>query len=104
MHGGAILNLTAPATGTYKGVLMYLDRRAPLNTVTVNGNSASSFEGAFYMPTQHVTFSGNSGMQTRCIQFVARRMTFTGNSNIQNQCPTGGGSKAFDAHTVRLVG
>jgi Flp pilus assembly protein TadG len=104
MHGGAILNLTAPASGTYKGVLMYIDRRAPLNTVTINGNTASSFEGAFYMPSQQVTFVGNAGMRTRCIQFVARRMTFSGNSNIENQCPTNGGSKAFDLVSVRIVG
>jgi Flp pilus assembly protein TadG len=104
MHGGAVLNLSAPDSGTYKGVLMYLDRRAPLNTVTINGNSASSFEGAFYMPSQQVTFVGNTGMRTRCIQFVARRMTFSGNSNIENQCPTNGGSRAFDAVTVRIVG
>jgi hypothetical protein len=103
MHGGAILNLAAPDTGTYKGVLMYMDRRAPLNTTVINGNSASRFQGAFYFPSQQVTFSGNSGMQTRCIQFVARRMTFTGNSDIQNQCPENSGSKAFDVVSVRMV-
>jgi hypothetical protein len=104
MHGGAVLNLTAPASGTYKGLLMYMDRRAALNTVQINGNSATVLEGAFYLPSQHVTFNGNTGMQTRCIQFVARRVTFSGNSDIQNVCPTNGGSKAFDAIAVRLVG
>jgi hypothetical protein len=72
--------------------------------VQINGNSSSSFQGAFYLPSQQVTFNGNTGMQTRCIQFVARRMVFSGNSNIQNQCPENEGAKAFDALQVRLVG
>jgi hypothetical protein len=104
MHGGAILNIKAPATGTYAGVLLYQDRRAPMTGVQINGNSSSSFQGAFYLPSQQVTFNGNTGMQTRCIQFVARRMVFSGNSNIQNQCPENEGAKAFDALQVRLVG
>jgi Flp pilus assembly protein TadG len=104
MHGGAVLNIKAPSTGTYTGVLLYQDRRTPLNNVTINGNTASVYQGAFYLPTQQVTFNGNTGMQTRCIQFVARRMVFSGNSNIQNVCPENEGSKAFPTSTVRLVG
>jgi Flp pilus assembly protein TadG len=103
MHGNAVLNLKAPTSGTYKGILFYQDRRAPINSVTINGNAASVFRGAFYFPTQLVTFSGNAGVQTRCIQFVARRMTFTGNSSIQNECPEEEGSKAFKVTAVRIV-
>jgi hypothetical protein len=104
IHAGAVLNLAAPDSGTYKGLLMYMDRRAPLGATSINGNSASSFRGAFYFPSQQVTFNGNTGMQTRCIQFVVRRMTFSGNSDIQNQCPENSGSKAFDVTSVRIVG
>jgi hypothetical protein len=104
MHGGAILDIKAPSTGTYTGVLLYQDRRAAMSNVSINGNSASTFQGAFYLPSQQVTFNGNTGMQTRCIQFVARRMVFTGNSSIQNTCPENEGSKAFEALQVRIVG
>ena len=104
MHGGAVLNISAPATGDYAGVLMYQDRRAPLNNSFINGNTASSFQGAFYFPSQQLTFNGNTGMHTECIQFVARRMVFTGNSSVQNSCPANSGAKAFDAFAVRLVG
>jgi hypothetical protein len=104
MHGGAVLDIKAPATGTYTGVVMYQDRRATLSNIHINGNSASRFQGAFYFPSQQVTFNGNTGMRTRCIQFVARRMVFSGNSRIENQCPEEEGSKAFDALAVRLVG
>jgi hypothetical protein len=104
MHGGAVLNLKAPSTDTYKGVLLYQDRRSPMTNVQITGNSSSRFQGAFYLPSQQVTFNGNTGMQTRCIQFVARRMVFSGNSNIENQCQESEGSKAFDALAVRMVG
>ena len=83
---------------------MHYDSRAPLAAHTVNGNSSSKFEGAFYFPTQHLTYNGNSDMTTNCIQMVAYRLTFEGNTKINNSCPTGGGAQAFDASWVRLVG
>lgn len=103
IDGNAKLNLTAPTSGTYEGVLMHYDGRAPLGSHFINGNSYSKFEGAFYFPSQYLTFNGNSDMDTNCIQLVAKRLTFEGNTEINNDCPTGGGAKAFDATWVRLV-
>jgi hypothetical protein len=104
MNGNSVLDLTAPDSGTYKGVLIYQDRRAVYGSSMINGNSASHYQGAFYFPNRELTFSGNSGMRTECLQFVARRLVFTGNSRIQNTCPANSGSQAYDATTVRLVG
>ena len=104
MHGGAVLDITAPTTGTYAGILMYQDPRAVAGTaVTINGNTASHYQGGFYFPRSDVTFNGNTGMRTECMQLVARRLTFSGNSNISNVCPANSGSDAFDATFVRLV-
>jgi hypothetical protein len=104
MNGGATINLTSPTSGTYEGVLFYQDPRAPLgNGITINGNSSSSIEGSFYFPRAYLTYNGTSGMQTKCMQLVARRLSFSGNTNIQNVCPPGGGPKAFDGTKVRLV-
>lgn len=104
MAGGATLNMTAPSTGTYAGVLMYMDRRAP-NTRSsyINGNSATTYQGGFYFPSHSLTFNGNTGMHTECLQLVARRLVFSGNSNIQNTCPANSGSHAWDFTFVRLV-
>lgn len=104
INGGAQLNLTAPSSGTYGGILMYMDRRAQFGDSHINGNSATRLEGAFYFPSRQLTFNGTTGMQTQCLQLVARRVSFSGNSNIQNVCPGNGGSRAFDATQVRLVG
>ena len=104
MHAGAILDLAAPSSGTYGGVLMYQDPRAVAGTtVTVNGNTASHFQGGFYFPRSDMTFNGNAGMRTECVQLVARRLTLTGNSSISNTCPANDASEAFNATFVRLV-
>ena len=103
INAGAVMNLTAPSSGTYAGVLMYMDRRAPYGTSTINGNSSSTWRGGFYFPSREIRFNGTAGMQTECIQMVARRLDLRGNSEIQNSCPANSGAKAFDALVVRLV-
>jgi len=104
MNGGASVNLTAPTSGTYSGVLFYQDRRAlDTNDNKINGNSGSKLEGAIYMPGQSLTFNGTSGMNTECLQLVSRRVGFSGNTNITNNCPTGG-SHSFTGTRVELVG
>ncbi|HEV2865941.1 MAG TPA: pilus assembly protein TadG-related protein [Allosphingosinicella sp.] len=104
MHGNAVLNITAPDSGTYKGLLMYQDRRTVYGSSTINGNSATTYRGGFYFPNRQLLFNGNTGMHTECLQLVARRLVFSGNSTVQNTCPTNGGAQAFDANFVRLVG
>ena len=104
INGTAQMNLTSPTSGTYKGVLMYQDRRAPFGDSHINGNSATRFEGAFYFPARQLTFNGTTGMQTQCIQLVGRRLAFSGNGHIQNNCPSNGGGRAIQAMFVRLVG
>ncbi|HEV2079233.1 MAG TPA: pilus assembly protein TadG-related protein [Allosphingosinicella sp.] len=107
INGSAQVNLSAPVAGSgqpYPGILFYQDRRAgTTGTNFLNGNSLSSYEGAFYFPRQQVTFNGNTGMQTKCVQMVARLLVLTGNSAISNQCDTAGGARGFDATWVRLV-
>lgn len=101
---GGELNLTAPTSGTYKGIMIYQDRRASLlNSVTINGNSDSKLEGAFYFPRADLTFNGTAGQDTKCMQIVSRRVKFTGNSGITNSCPTGSGAKSFAGKKIRLV-
>jgi hypothetical protein len=104
INGGATVQLSATTSGTYAGVLFYQDRRAP-NTDgnRINGNSNSSYQGAFYFPGQGMQFSGTAGMRTECIQMAARRVTFIGNSTITNVCPPNSGAGAFSGLRVFLV-
>ena len=100
--------MVAPKTGTYAGLLVYQDRRAKDASSAnfqdkLRGGSTSYFEGAFYFPQQELEFEGNTDMNTKCLQLVARRVKFSGNSSIQNNCPGGSGAKSFDGKRVRLV-
>lgn len=104
MSGGADLHLTAPKTGPYKGILIYQDRRAtPDNSVKINGNSGSYIEGAFYFPKADFEYTGNSGVNSNCMQIVVKKVKFTGSSAVNNTCPTGSGAKSFQGKRIRLV-
>ncbi|WP_150291955.1 pilus assembly protein TadG-related protein [Sphingobium estronivorans] len=104
INGGATINLSAPTSDTYSGVLFYQDRRA-LDSATnkINGNSSSSYQGAIYFPSQELQFNGTAGMTTKCIKMVSRRVIFTGNSQIVNQC-AGTGTTPITGSLVKLVG
>ncbi|HKR18464.1 pilus assembly protein TadG-related protein [Rhizorhapis sp.] len=108
INGGANIQLTAPSTGTYAGVIFYQDERATYSgnsdTNKINGNANSILEGAIYVPSQAVEFSGTSGMNTKCLQIVSRKVKFTGNNNITNQCDEDSGADSFTGTRVRLVG
>lgn len=104
MNGSANLNLTAPKTGPYKGLLIYQDRRAAAdNSIKINGNSGSYIEGAFYFPKADFTWTGNSGVNSNCMQLVVKRISFTGNSAVNNTCPAGSGAGSFKGSKIRLV-
>jgi hypothetical protein len=104
INGGATIDLTAPGTGTYAGILFYQDRRASAGTTnTMNGNSNSSLQGALYFPSQQLLFNGTSGMSTNCLQLVARNITFVGNTSISNVCPSDSGTPKITGVHIRLV-
>jgi hypothetical protein len=114
VSAGATVNLSSPgssATGVaanYMGILVYQDRRAQDGTSAnnqslFNGNANSFLQGAFYFPSQQLTFNGTAAMSTNCLQMVARRVYYSGNMNISNVCPANSGAGAFDGKKVRLV-
>lgn len=104
INAGAILNMMSPTEGTYKGILFSRDSRAPSASIVINGNAASTLEGASYFPNDDLTYNGTSGMTTNCLQLIARTIKITGNATINNSCtPTNGGGGAFNLYKVRLV-
>lgn len=104
LNGGAKLNLVAPETGTYKGILFYSNRGADADDVNkINGNALSFFKGAFYFPHQKVEFTGNAGVTFSCIKLVSWQLTFSGNASIENVCPADWYGDRFKGRHVRLV-
>jgi hypothetical protein len=103
IRGGATVNMSAPTTGDYHGILFYQDRGASLTTSKINGNSTSNYSGAFYFPATNVEYTGTAGLAFDCVKLVVRRITFIGNSKINNVCPPGYYGDEFTGSRVRLV-
>ncbi len=106
INGGAELHLTPPTSGNFSNILMYQDRRAPSGSSQsnqINGNSNSTFTGAFYFPTRILDINGTSNLNFTCAQFVARNVNFSGNGSVTNTCTGGYGPNGIAGKHVRLV-
>lgn len=105
--GGATIQLSAPTSGTWEGILMYQDSRTAEKStmsMTVTGNTLSAYEGTIYAPSNEVKFTGNSSMSTPCMQIVAKYASFEGNTSVSNTCPAGSGASSFGGSVLlRLV-
>jgi hypothetical protein len=96
------VTLSAPPSGTYKGVLAYQDRRASVGTMTstskvfsvISLNNAR-LSGAIYFPNNRIdisninNFGGNSS--NGCTIWVGRYIKFSSfNNNYKGGCATFG--------------
>ncbi len=51
-------NITAPTSGTYKGIAVYQDRRATGNVDKINGGSSNVISGVVYFPNDTLWING----------------------------------------------
>jgi hypothetical protein len=77
------IQLSAPNSGTYAGVLFY-QNPSDTNGPSLGGNSASFFQGALYFPSAQLTFFGNgsfgSGAQYTIV--IAAALAFSGHPDV----------------------
>jgi hypothetical protein len=87
---GATMSLTPIQSGTYKGMVMFIDRAVPAGTTTVDlngGGSVLNVVGTIYTATGNVSFNGSAsdvlGTQVICYNFVVNGSgaSFTMNYN-----------------------
>jgi Flp pilus assembly protein TadG len=102
MNSGSVINMTAPTSGPYAGLLMYEDRRAPFRTTQFNGNSGSVLNGALYFPSGRFYYNGTADMTASCLQMIAKQLDFN-SGIIGNTCPANGPTRNFQGSFVRLV-
>ncbi|MEA3035759.1 MAG: hypothetical protein QOH04_1524 [Sphingomonadales bacterium] len=103
MNSQANLKMTAPTSGTYKGLIIYRDRRASNVGIKINGGAASQFSGAIYMPSTDMEFTGNSGMNVQCLQMVGQKLIFRGTAQLNNSCNVAGQTNGFQLTYVKLI-
>lgn len=91
IRGGAIVDLSAPTSGTYSGMVLMQDRDAPATVKNkMNGGSTTSFTGVVYFPNQELEFTGGNDTGSGCTHIVANLVTFTGNADLGNACTNAG--------------
>ena len=83
-------NSAHPDYGTFPGILVFQDTRAPccqgtqlkLNQFT--GGTNMTLNGALYFPNQELVYTGGSAGSNACTQLVAAKVTFQGTSYLEN--------------------
>jgi len=100
--GSATVQLSAPTSDTYAGILFFVDRDDLYATHIINGDSASSFDGAIYAPNGHVEVAGSSTVGGGCTQVVAATIEFTGDAGFGTDC-TGTGVNEIETNQLVML-
>ncbi|RYC23142.1 pilus assembly protein TadG-related protein [Ciceribacter ferrooxidans] len=83
LTGNGDIDLSAPTSGPYAGLLFFASRKTTGLVHEITGNSESILQGNIYMPTGQLAFTGNSSVSGGCTQIVADQVVFTGNSSME---------------------
>jgi hypothetical protein len=90
LNGNIAMDLSAPTSGPYSGLVFFGDRDSTKESVKVSGDLSSSLQGAAYFPTGNMLFTGSSAVSSGCTQVIAYTIEFTGSSEIKSSCGTAG--------------
>jgi Flp pilus assembly protein TadG len=103
LTGNAAINLSAPTSGPFSGLLFFGNRSATTVSHQVSGTSGSILQGALYTPASAIEYKGNSATTDGCTQIIANKVTFTGNSNVQSACEKAGTKDVMVGQVVTIV-
>jgi len=86
INGGAIIDLTAPHEEKWEGIVFFQDPAAQYEKGQNQflGGAQMTINGAIYMPSQEIRYSGGSATTSGCLQLVGAKVTFSGNSFLYN--------------------
>ena len=85
ISGQGTINLSAPTSGTYQGVLMF-QGRSDSATASLTGGSSQSLTGIIYFPDALLHYAGGSSSQNNApaATIIAYNLSLDGNSYIWN--------------------
>lgn len=98
-NGNSTIQLSAPTSGTYAGMLMMGDRANTAGRNVINGNASSKLTGALYFPRDQVDYVGNFSGKDGCTQVVANTVQWSGNTDVAADC-TSLGMQAIPAGAI----
>ena len=82
LSGSGALNVSAPTSGTYNGILFFEDP-SDSHAMTITGSGSSNIQGIFYAPSAALSMTGSSGANISA-DLVVGSLSMTGSSNFQN--------------------
>lgn len=104
MNGNASVDLSAPETGDYAGLLFWGDEDNFSDTRTqFNGTADSALIGALYFPSQTVDMRGNFQGSSGCTRIVSWRLDVSGATSFDSDCSAAGSITINTPGVVRLV-
>lgn len=103
INGAAAIDLSAPTSGTYSGMLFFGDRSGAPASNVLNGSAGSVLNGATYFPNDHLEIRGSNSVGAGCTQFIARTLDLSGASGAGIDCSTSGTKPLDVMGKVRLV-
>lgn len=80
MNGGSQLNFVAPTTGSYAGILYY-QNPSDTNTIILNGDTTSVYQGVVYAPGANLTINGGGNVAAYTI-IDTKSLTDNGNGTF----------------------
>lgn len=86
ISANSIVNLTAPISGAYAGILVYSPANNPVS-LNFAGGTTQKLQGFIYNPKGHIDFRGNAGTTSdKCFRLIGDTITMTGTSNMKVDC------------------
>jgi Ca2+-binding RTX toxin-like protein len=79
LSGTGTLNLTAPTTGPYAGIVIF-QSRDNAKTITLSGNDVAGLVGSIYAPDAALSLSGNAKLVDA---LIVNTLTLTGNAILE---------------------
>jgi hypothetical protein len=97
---GGVINLTAPTSGTYAKLVLFVDPNVPLlSLITFRGGTQNNFAGTIYAPSSQVVYAlGGTGTKTgQCTRLIADTIIFAAAGGSFSKCAVPGSSATAPA-------
>jgi hypothetical protein len=78
------VDLVAPTSGTYAGILFFEDRSAPASSDSYGGGSSAVYQGTIYAKNAAITMYGNSSVSTQYTILIADTISMVGTSGFND--------------------
>jgi Flp pilus assembly protein TadG len=102
INGNATLNIAAPTSGAYSGILFF-GARGGTGSNTFNGTASSHLTGDLYFPSQQVSYLGNFAGVNGCTQIIADTVQWSGSSTIGVNCAAEGMTNIPARQAIKMV-